>query len=133
MLAVLVIVLLVALVAIGVVAMRQARRTAIDNFADCKAAGGVIMESYPEQCRIDGRTFVNEAQRVQDASDYVGLSEQEALDKAAREETPARVIERDGQALPATMDFRHGRHNFSVQDGVVYHVDIEGEATDGGE
>ena len=70
------------------------------------------MESYPEQCSVDGKTFVNETQVVKGSDDYVGLTEQEALDKIKRKNVPARVIERDGQALAATMDFVSGRHNF---------------------
>ncbi|MCL5090661.1 MAG: HEAT repeat domain-containing protein [Patescibacteria group bacterium] len=32
----------------------------INNFEECAAAGFLIMESFPEQCRLpDGRTFVN--------------------------------------------------------------------------
>lgn len=30
---------------------------AIDTFESCVAAGNPIMESYPEQCSADGKTF----------------------------------------------------------------------------
>jgi len=30
----------------------------ITNFKECAAAGNPIMESYPRQCRADGKTFV---------------------------------------------------------------------------
>jgi hypothetical protein len=33
-------------------------KTAITNFEECAAAGNPIMESYPRQCRADGKTFV---------------------------------------------------------------------------
>lgn len=29
----------------------------VTNFTECSAAGGPIMESYPRQCRHDGKTF----------------------------------------------------------------------------
>lgn len=96
----------------------------IGSFQACEAAGGTIAESYPQRCHIDGRSFVN-ADWV-DEDDYLGLAEQEALDKARRENKPARVVERDGKHLPVTMDLIPGRLNFSVKDGAVYKVDIEG-------
>jgi len=37
-------------------------------------------------------------------------------------EVSHRVIERDGESLPATMDYRPDRLNFSVRDGVVVDV-----------
>lgn len=38
---------------------------AIHNFQECVDAGNPVMESYPEQCAANGRTFVNEAQQEQ--------------------------------------------------------------------
>jgi hypothetical protein len=32
----------------------------INNFEDCIAAGNPAMESYPRQCRANGKTFVEE-------------------------------------------------------------------------
>lgn len=32
----------------------------ITNFEECAAAGNPVMESYPRQCRADGRLFVEE-------------------------------------------------------------------------
>lgn len=44
---------------------KQQRILSIASFADCKAAGFPVMESYPEQCRTpDGRTFVNTEQQI---------------------------------------------------------------------
>jgi hypothetical protein len=40
----------------------------ITNFAECKAAGNPIMESYPEQCMADGQSFVNPDQSVDEQS-----------------------------------------------------------------
>lgn len=35
----------------------------ITSFAECAAAGNPIMESYPEQCAANGKTFVNDKSR----------------------------------------------------------------------
>ena len=109
----------------------------ITDFDSCVAAGNPVMESYPEQCSANGATYINESQvapvspeQMGDGSAYIGLSEQAALDKTNEATIPARVVERDGEGLPVTMDFVLGRHNLYVKDGIVYKVDIEGQATD---
>lgn len=102
----------------------------VTNFEQCKAAGGALLESYPEQCLIAGTTFTSPMQVPDDSADYIGLTEAAALAKARQHNLAARVIERDGKSLPVTMDFSFGRHNFSVRDSKVYKVDIEGLATD---
>lgn len=35
----------------------------VNSFADCARAGGPIMESYPRQCRYDGKTFTEKISR----------------------------------------------------------------------
>lgn len=101
----------------------------ISNFQQCKDAGSRIAESYPEQCMLGGQTFVNDAQSVDAGNEYVGMSEQEALDKAKAEDKTARVVERDGESLPMTMDLQYGRLNFYIQDGMVYRVYVESESS----
>lgn len=106
--------------------------TEITSFQTCRDAGGAILESYPERCMIDGKSFTNEEQSVNVyVGDYIGLEEQAALDKAASEKKPARVVERDGDSLAVTMDLIPGRLNFSVKDGKVNSVQVEGVAEDG--
>ena len=39
---------------------KQETKTQITNFEECKKAGGQIMESYPEQCSLEGKTFTRE-------------------------------------------------------------------------
>jgi hypothetical protein len=34
----------------------------VTDFASCAAAGNPIMESYPEQCAHDGKTYTNPGQ-----------------------------------------------------------------------
>ena len=98
----------------------------IRNFAQCIKAGGARLESYPERCMLNGREFVNEDQKVQfDASDYIGMSEQAAISRAESEGRAARVIERDGQSLPMTMDLVMGRLNLTIENGQVSRVDVE--------
>lgn len=123
---------MILILAVTIVVFMQLRTDkVVNNFEECRDAGGAILESYPEQCLIDGKTYPNEAQRpVMPESDYVGLSEDEAIAKAKQSNVPARVVERDDEALPVTMDFVFGRHNLHVREGKVYKVEIEGQATD---
>lgn len=102
----------------------------VTNFEECKAVGGAILESFPEQCVYKGSTYTNESQQVGNGSEYIGLSEGDALNKAEQSNLAARVVEREGEGLPVTMDFVFGRHNFYVKDGAVYKVEVEGLATD---
>ncbi|MGB4768204.1 MAG: hypothetical protein WBP22_03010 [Candidatus Saccharimonas sp.] len=127
--------ILLALVAIGLIAgaialMRttESKKT-VTSFAECRAAGGSVMESYPEQCSLGGQTYVNE-QQLSVGSEYVGLSEADALAKAKDENVIARVVERDGDGMTVTMDFLLNRHNLYVKNGKVYKVDVEGVAKD---
>lgn len=113
---------------VAVLLWKPGENKGVSNFQTCKDAGGTILESYPEQCMIDGKSFTNTAQSVDSKSDgYVGLTEQAALDKAASENKSARVVERDGESLPVTMDYMPGRLNLSVKDGKVDKLQIEGE------
>lgn len=111
---------------IAATVLRSWTGATIDSFDECKAAGGAIAESYPEQCFIYGKSFMNDVQ-LQNGSDYVGLSEDAAMEKAKEADVPSRVVERDGESLPVTADYAVGRLNFYVKDGDVYKVDVEGE------
>ena len=53
------------------------------------------------------------------AEDYIGLSELEAVDKAKREGQIYRVVQRDEESFPVTLDFNEHRINFTVQDDEV--------------
>ena len=94
----------------------------IDSFASCKATGVPILETYPEQCVFDSRTFVNNDQTLKTKDDYLGLTEQEASDMAQKSTTTYRIVEREGEPLAVTMDFSPMRFNFYVKDGRVYRV-----------
>ena len=51
--------------------------------------------------------------------DLVGMTEEEAGEHAAAHTATVRVVERDGQPLPMTMDYRPDRVNVVVAAGVV--------------
>lgn len=119
----------VCICAIAAYAFLYKKPVMVQTFEDCKNAGGTVMESYPERCTIDGATFKN-ARQTLSGDEYIGLSEADALKKAEEDKVAARVVERDGESLPVTMDFSYGRHNLHIKDGKVYLVEIEGEAQD---
>lgn len=123
-----IIVILICLaVVIGAVVLLLKPGKAVDSFQACKDAGGAILESYPEQCVYDGKSFTNDAQSAGGrGGGYVGLPESVALTKASIENRPARVIERDGESLSVTMDYVPGRLNMFVKGGNVYKVQVEG-------
>lgn len=111
-----------------IIIFNQQSAQAVNNFQECKEAGGMVQETYPEQCRIGDKSFVNEAQSAQNTGEaYVGLLEKDALDKASEIGKIARVVKRDSEDLPVTMDFSPGRLNLYVQGGKVYMVQVEGE------
>ncbi len=48
---------------VGVMAFTN-NTTTINNYDDCVKAGGAIAESYPTQCILNGKSFVNPNQSV---------------------------------------------------------------------
>lgn len=62
----------------------------------------------------------------EEVSDYIGLTVEEATELAEENDVMFRVVERDGEPLPATMDYRPGRINASVEDGMVISYMVEG-------
>ena len=114
------------LLVVGLIVFLQTQNSPkVYDFQTCKNAGGAILESYPEKCLLGGKSFVNESSASKE-NDYIGLSEQAAMDKAKNAGLPHRVVERDSQWLAVTMDYVIGRLNFHVRDGRVYRVEIEG-------
>lgn len=103
----------------------------VQTYDQCEDAGGSIAESYPEQCIINGKTYVNNSTTsgnktdTGDTTGYVGLSEKDALKKAASEKKAARVVVRNGEELPVTMDSSPGRLNLTVNNGIVEKVEVE--------
>ncbi len=73
----------------------------------------------------DGSTTTASSDEAPDATtdeafdSYIGLSEEEAGAAADAEGRPWRVVERDGESLPVTMDLVEDRLNFVIVDGNV--------------
>lgn len=59
--------------------------------------------------------------------DYTGLTVEEAVAQAEENDIPFRIVMEDGEALPATLDYRIGRINATVEDGIVVSYDVEGK------
>ncbi len=51
--------------------------------------------------------------------EYIGLTEQQARDKAAEAGVPVRVSFRDGMAIPLTRDYKPHRVNLTIKEGKV--------------
>ncbi|HPY99728.1 MAG TPA: Gmad2 immunoglobulin-like domain-containing protein, partial [bacterium] len=47
--------------------------SAVDNFEECSALSGVVMESYPRQCRYGGQNFTENIGNELEASDNIIL------------------------------------------------------------
>lgn len=67
---------------------------------------------------------------VDSDEDYVGLTVAEAEVLAAENDVPFRVVERDGERLMVTEDWRPGRINAVVEGDVVVSYTVEGEESD---
>lgn len=65
-------------------------------------------------------------------TDYLGLTETDAGALAESNGVPFRVVERDGEMLPTTRDYRPGRVNAVVEAGLVTSYTIEGTEMDKG-
>lgn len=124
---------LIIAVVIALVILNIAPGKNVKTYSECKDAGGAIAESLPEQCVINGKTYSKGSTGggtktdTSDPNAYIGLTEEAALEKAENEKKAARVVKRDGQDLPVTMDFSKGRLNFTVNNGKVEKVEVEGE------
>lgn len=56
------------------------------------------------------------------SSPFIGLTEAEAGLQADRQNVPHRVVSRDGQSFPVTMDYSESRLNFTIAHGRVIRV-----------
>lgn len=122
----------VGLMVVALVVINIAPGKNVTSYQECKDAGGDIAESNPEQCTINGKNYVKGSSDGGSKTDtgasdtYVGLTEKDALARAKNENKPARVVNRNGEDLPVTMDFVEGRLNLTVNNGKVEKVDVEG-------
>lgn len=81
-------------------------------------ASGLDLMPYNDQNDTEEVEYTEDQERAK----YIGLEENEALEKAEGDGVPARVIRRDGEDLPVTMDFMPDRLNFTIEEGVVRDV-----------
>ena len=56
---------------------------------------------------------------------FTWLTEDEASELASENNIPFRVVMRDDEMLPVTMDYRPGRINATLEDGIVTGFSIE--------
>lgn len=104
----------------------------VGDYAQCVSAGGFIQETYPETCLYNKKSFTNHQNDKEDEMEklnIIGQPEDEVLERLNGLKIPVRVIWRDGKDLPATMDYRVGRYNLSVEDGKIKSFVIEGDET----
>ena len=53
---------------------------------------------------------------------FIGLTLEAAAEKATKADLPHRVVNRDGEDLPVTRDYRPERLNFTVEKGIIKSV-----------
>lgn len=75
---------------------------------------------------VDGNK-IEVSEEVVLTGDYVGMSVTQAQARTKADNTPFRIVMADGEAFAVTMDFRPGRINATVENGVVVSYTIEGE------
>ena len=84
----------------------------------------LLTRANPEQPVAETATEISPA-APEVPTDYVGLSEADAEALAGANGVMFRVVERDGQMLPATRDFREGRISAVIESGVVVSYTVE--------
>ena len=108
--------------------------------AECDAQGGSFIEWYGEiYCTQEGDTSVSvetpepsieevfaEQIAASEKLNLAGKTEAQAAQLAAQVDVPFRVVERDGEMLMVTEDYRPGRINATVQNSIITSYSIEG-------
>jgi len=88
------------------------------------AAYWLFTRTTPEQPVAETATEITPA-APEVPTDYIGLSEADAEALAGANGVMFRVVERDGQMLPTTRDFREGRISAVVENGMVVSYTVE--------
>lgn len=85
-------------------------------------------ESMPSEATATNTTETTDPESgdTNQEEDYIGLTVAEAEALAAANDEPFRVVERDGEMLPTTRDYRPGRINATVEAGTVVAYEVEG-------
>lgn len=136
-----IVIIVILAVAVGVLAGQKP--VIITNFEECDALRESITTRNTNSnggkrvCKINGERFYEEGMIEEDANNesagslssaeeaYMGLTEEEAVAKAESLNVPVRILERDGQFFPMTMDLVHGRVNLTINNNKVTAVQIE--------
>ena len=84
-----------------------------------------VSEDY--NFKKDNKNKINKLNSEEKA--YIGLTEEEAIQKAESSNVPVRILARDGQFYPMTMDLVDGRVNLTIDDNKVTAVQIESAQT----
>ena len=141
--AVQIVIIIILAITVGVLAGKETR--IVTNFEECNAISGSVTTektkifSKKRVCEINGERFYEERMIEEDTNDdsgkvedmtpaeeaYIGLTEEEAVAKAESLNVPVRILERDGQFFPMTMDLVHGRVNLTINNNKVTAVQIE--------
>lgn len=90
------------------------------------AAPGLAVACMSPPLDVDVEAPV-EAEQDGVAEQYIGLTEAEAMARAVEEDRLFRVVKIDGEGQMITKDYRVGRINAELENGVVTAITIEGE------
>ena len=135
--AVQIVIIIVLATALGILAGKGPH--IITNFEDCDAmTGSITTESNGRRvCLINNDKFYEDNMEDYSTDDqpiqvmtpaeeaYMGLTEEAAIAKAEGLNVPVRILERDGQFFPMTMDLVDGRVNLTINNNKVTAVQIE--------
>ena len=79
----------------------------------------------PEEKEYTKEDLLEQQREKSEGLDFLGLTEEEALNLANENNVSFRVVKRDGRYLAVTMDYRPGRINAEIEDGKVTTFNVE--------
>jgi len=101
-----------------------------DEYTDMISSDDIVVETEnneefrdPDLKELEAEW--DEQRQASEGFDFVGMNEEAASELASENNIAFRVIMRDGEMLPATMDYRPGRINAQVEDGIVTSFSVE--------
>ena len=84
-----------------------------------------VSESDAEMYLNEQEQQMQEQRKKSEWLDFIGLIEEAAQSLAAENNVSFRVVERDGESLPVTMDYRPGRINATIENWIISSFSIE--------
>lgn len=110
----------VLLIGLTVYFYQQATDEGVTSTSESQSSEGQLDSSNPPLPGQDADLEESDEFRdVEYLQSFVGLSEAAAAEKAEADDVPHRVVARDGEQLPVTMDYNPERVNFTIVDGTV--------------